>query len=253
MSSQEIKKHVKKRYAEHAVRAQSSCGCGASCCGTPSTDSWAKQVGYTAEELSNLPQEAVAAAAGCGNPTAIAGLREGETVLDLGSGGGIDVILAAHKVGPKGKAIGVDMTDEMISLANKNAAEAGVENVEFRKGDIEELPVEDSSVDVIISNCVINLAPDKDRVFAEAYRVLKPGGRLMVSDIVTDGGLPDHIKKDLDSWAGCVAGAVDSREYVKKLKEAGFTEVKELSRRGSGGIYSAEIQGFKPVPGLDCC
>ncbi|MCK4400553.1 arsenite methyltransferase, partial [Candidatus Bathyarchaeota archaeon] len=177
MSSQEIKEHVKKRYTEHAMRAQSSCGCGASCCGTPSTDTYAKRVGYTAEELSNLPEEAVGAAAGCGNPTAIAGLREGETVLDLGSGGGIDVILAAQRVGPKGKAIGVDMTDEMISLANKNAAEAGVENVEFRKGDIEKLPVEDESVDVIISNCVINLAPDKDRVFAEAYRVLKPGGR----------------------------------------------------------------------------
>ncbi len=253
MSSQEIKEHVKKRYTEHAMRAQSSCGCGASCCGTPSTDTYAKRVGYTAEELSNLPEEAVGAAAGCGNPTAIAGLREGETVLDLGSGGGIDVILAAQRVGPKGKAIGVDMTDEMISLANKNAAEAGVENVEFRKGDIEKLPVEDESVDVIISNCVINLAPDKDRVFAEAYRVLKPGGRFIVSDIVTDGGLPDHVKNDLDSWAGCVAGAIDSGDFIKKLKGAGFTEVEELSRRGSGGIYSAEIQGFKPVSGLDSC
>jgi len=253
MSSQEIKEHVRKRYADHAVRAQSSCGCGASCCGTPTADTWARRVGYAAEELSNLPEEAVGAAAGCGNPTAIAGLREGETVLDLGSGGGIDVILAAHRVGPKGKAIGVDMTDEMISLANKNAAEAGVENVEFRKGDIEELPVEDGSVDVIISNCVINLAPDKNKVFAEAYRVLKPGGRFIVSDIVTDGGLPDHVKNDLDSWAGCVAGAIDICDYIKKLKGAGFTEVEELSRRGSGGIYSAEIQGFKPVSGLDCC
>jgi len=163
------------------------------------------------------------------------------------------VILAAHRVGPKGKAIGVDMTDEMISLANKNATEAGVENVEFRKGDIKELPVEDGSVDVIISNCVINLAPEKDRVFAEAYRVLKPRGRFIVSDIVTDGGLPENVKDDLDSWAGCVAGAIDGGEYVKKLREAGFTEVEELSRRGSGGIYSAEIQGFKPVSGLDCC
>jgi arsenite methyltransferase len=253
VSSQEIKEHVKKRYAEHAVRAQSSCGCGASCCGTPSANSWAERVGYTAEELSNLPEEAVGAAAGCGNPTAIAGLKEGETVLDLGSGGGIDVILAAHKVGPKGKAIGVDMTDEMISLANKNAAEAGVMNVEFRRGDIEDLPVEDSSVDVIISNCVINLAPDKDRVFAEAYRVLKPGGRFIVSDIITDGGLPDHVKVDLDSWAECVAGAIDGCNYIEKLRGVGFTDVEELSRRGSGGIYSAEIQGFKPVSGLGCC
>jgi arsenite methyltransferase len=253
MSSQEIKEHVKKRYVEHAVRAQSSCSCGASCCGTPSVDTWAKRVGYTAEELSTLPEEAVGAAAGCGNPTALASLREGETVLDLGSGGGIDVILAAHRVGPKGKAIGVDMTDEMISLANKNAAEAGVENVDFRKGDIEELPVEDGSIDVIISNCVINLAPDKDRVFAEAYRVLKPGGRFIVSDIVTDGGLPENVKNDLDSWAECVAGAIEGGDYVKKLKEAGFMDVEELSRRGSGGIYSAEIQGFKPVSGLDCC
>jgi len=145
------------------------------------------------------------------------------------------------------------MTDEMISLANKSAAEAGVENVEFRKGDIEELPVEDGSVDVIINNCVINLAPDKNKVFAEAYRVLKPGGRFIVSDIVTDGGLPDHVKNDVDSWAGCVAGAIDSCDYIKKLKGAGFTEVEELSRRGSGGIYSAEIQGFKPVSGHDCC
>jgi arsenite methyltransferase len=253
MSSQEIKDHVKKRYAEHAMRAQTSCGCGASCCGTLSADTWAKRVGYTAEELSNLPGEAVGAAAGCGNPTAIAGLREGETVLDLGSGGGIDVILAAHRVGPKGKAIGVDMTDEMISLANRNAAEAGVTNVEFRKGDIEDLLVEDGSVDVIISNCVINLAPDKDRVFAEAYRVLKPGGRLIVSDIITDGGLPDHVKNDLDSWAGCIAGAIDGGDYIEKLRGAGFTDVEELSRRGSGGIYNAEIQGFKPVSGLDCC
>ncbi len=252
MSSQEIKEHVKKRYAEHAVRAQSSCGCDAGCCGAPPTASWAQQVGYTADELSNLPQEAVASSAGCGNPTAIAGLREEETVLDLGSGGGIDVILAAQKVGPKGKAIGVDMTDEMISLANRNAAEAGVRNVEFRKGDIEELPVEDDTVDVIISNCVINLAPDKDRVFAEAYRVLKPGGRLMVSDIVTEGDLPEHIKNDLDSWAGCVAGAMDSGEFMDKLREAGFTDVKELARRGSGRVYSAEIQGFKPVPRLSC-
>jgi arsenite methyltransferase len=253
MSSQEIKEHVKKRYAEHAVRAQTSCGCGESCCGTPSADSWAERVGYTAEELSNLPEEAVGAAAGCGNPTAIAGLREGETVLDLGSGGGIDVILAAHRVGPKGKAIGVDMTDEMISLANKNAAEAGVENVEFRKGDIEDLPVEDGSVDVIISNCVINLAPDKERVFAEAYRVLKPGGRFIVSDIITDGGLPDNVKNNLDSWADCVAGAIDGGDYIDKLRGAGFQDVEELSRRGSGGIYSAEIRGFKPVSGLDCC
>jgi len=253
VSSQEIKEHVKKRYAEHAVRAQSSCGCGASCCGTPSADSWAERVGYTIEELSNLPEEAVGAAAGCGNPTAIAGLKEGETVLDLGSGGGIDVILAAHRVGPKGKAIGVDMTDEMISLANKNATEAGVENVEFRKGDIEDLPVEDGSVDVIISNCVINLAPDKDRVFSEAYRVLKPGGRFIVSDIITDGGLPDHVKDDLDSWAGCIAGAIDGGDYIEKLRRAGFTDVEELSRRGGGGIYSAEIQGFKPVSRLDCC
>jgi len=250
MSSQEIKKHVKKRYAEHAVRAQSSCSCGAGCCGAPQTRSWAEQIGYTTDELSDLPQEAVAAAAGCGNPTAITNLKEGETVLDLGSGGGIDVILAAHKVGPEGKAIGVDMTDEMISLANRNAAEAGVTNIEFRKGDIEELPVEDGSVDVVISNCVINLAPDKDRVFAEVYRVLRPGGRLMVSDIVTDGELPEHIKNDLDSWAGCVAGAMDGGDFMDKLRETGFTDVRELARRGNGKVYSAEIQGFKPVPGL---
>jgi SAM-dependent methyltransferase len=184
--SESIKENVRERYTKVAQRAQAgavaSCcppSTSASCCGPSATD-YAQKIGYSLEELGDLPDAAAMASAGCGNPTALAGLKEGEVVLDLGSGGGIDVFIAAKKVGPEGKAIGVDMTDEMLDLARRNAEEIGIENVEFRKGDIENLPVEDESVDVIISNCVINLAPDKDKVFSEAYRVLKPGGRIMV-------------------------------------------------------------------------
>ncbi|MCW4050590.1 MAG: arsenite methyltransferase [Candidatus Bathyarchaeota archaeon] len=250
-----IKEVIKERYGSHALKAQqtaqSCCGpttitdCGCGCGATP--DQYAKGIGYTQEELTNLPDTAITAAAGCGNPTAIAGLKEGEVVLDLGSGGGIDVFLSAQKVGPNGKAIGVDMTDEMLDLARKNAKELGIENVEFRKGDIEELPVEDESVDVIISNCVINLAPDKDKVFREAYRVLKPGGRLTVSDIVTKNELPQHIKDNLDLWAGCVSGAIPAEQYMGKLRDAGFKEVKEIASRGFGAVYSAEIEAHKPL------
>ena len=188
----------------------------------------------------------MSAAAGCGNPTALASLQEGEVVLDLGSGGGIDVILASKKIGTSGKAIGVDMTDEMIELSRRNALEAGAANTEFRKGDIEDLPVEDESIDVIISNCVINLAPDKDKVFREAYRVLKPGGRITVSDIVTNGPLPENIKNNIDMWASCVSGAIEKDIYLEKLRNAGFQDVKELAQRGFGFVYSAEIEGFKP-------
>jgi SAM-dependent methyltransferase len=253
VSSQKIKEHVKKRYSERAIRSQTRCGCSSSCCG-PSRDSWAKEVGYTLQELEKLPDQALSAAAGCGNPTALASLQEGEVVLDLGSGGGIDVILASKKIGASGIAIGVDMTDEMIELSRRNALEAGATNTEFRKGDIESLPVEDESVDVVISNCVINLAPDKDKVFNEVYRVLKPGGRFLVSDIVTVGDLPDEVKNDLDKWAECVGGAIDGTTYIGKLRKAGFKDVKELSRRGFGGIFSAEIQGYKPHSEYqECC
>lgn len=242
--SEEIKEYVKNRYSEHAIKAQSSCTCGCSiaCCGPTKI----QEIGYELEELLEIPETAVLVAAGCGNPTAIADLKKGEIVLDLGSGGGIDAILAAKKVGSKGKVIGVDMTEEMIKVARKNAEETGLENLEFRLGDIEELPVCENSVDVIISNCVINLAPDKDKVFQEAFRVLKTGGRIVVSDIVTETRLPEHIRKNLDSWAGCVGGAIEHRVYMDKLKNAGFTEVQMLARRGEGPVFSAEIQGVKP-------
>jgi ubiquinone/menaquinone biosynthesis C-methylase UbiE len=237
-----IKEHVRKSYSKVAKRAQAS-ECSCSCCGS---DNHAGSIGYDLSELKDLPESAVQACAGCGNPTAIAGLRKGEVVLDLGSGGGIDVLLAAKKVGPEGRAIGVDMTQDMIDLARKNAEEAGFDNVEFRLGDIENLPVESGSVDVIISNCVINLAPDKDKVFKEAYRVLRAGGRVMVSDIVTKGELPKEIREDPDAWAGCVAGALDEAVYVGKLRSAGFRDVKVLSKTSFMDIVSsAEIEAHK--------
>lgn len=247
--SEHIKEHVRKRYSEVARRSQERAGCcsGASCCGAPSMESYAASVGYTVEELGELPEHAVSASAGCGNPTALAALKEGEVVLDLGSGGGIDVFLASKKVGPSGRAIGVDMTQEMIDLARKSAAKMGVENVEFRLGEIEDLPVDNESVDVIISNCVINLSPDKDRVFREAYRVLKPGGRITVSDIVTDGPLPEEIRENPDQWASCIAGALDQRDYIDKISKAGFQNVKVLSRKGFDVTYSVEIEAHKPA------
>lgn len=248
MSDQEVKEHVRERYGRHALQAQSQ---GASCCGTGAQSccdpTSVERLGYTLEEIADLPESTLSAAAGCGNPHAIAGLNEGEAILDLGSGGGIDVFIAAQKVGPTGRAVGVDMTDEMLDLARKNAGELGLNNVEFRKGDIEELPFENSEFDVIISNCVINLAPDKDKVFNEAYRVLKPGGRLAVSDIVTKYELPDIIKKNLDSWASCVSGAIPEKSYLEKLRNAGFKNVKVVSKRGIGPIYSAEIEAHKPI------
>jgi len=238
-----IKEHVRKRYSKVAKRAQSS-ERSCCCCGS---NAHAGNIGYDPSEIKDLPESAVQACAGCGNPTAIAGLRKGEVVLDLGSGGGIDVLLAARKVGPKGRAIGVDMTQDMIDLARKNANEAGFENVEFRLGDIEDLPVESGSVDVIISNCVINLAPDKDKVFREAYRVLKPGGRMMVSDIVTKEELPKEIREDPDAWAGCVAGALDEAAYLKKLSDVGFRDAKVVSETLFMEIVaSAQIEAHKP-------
>ncbi len=252
--NEEIKELVRERYSEVAKRAevagQSCCDSSysASCCGPASMSSYAQRIGYSKEEINNMPESVVGACAGCGNPTALAGLKEGEVVLDLGSGGGIDVFLAAKKVGPRGKAIGVDMTKEMIDLAKKNAEELGIENVEFRRGDIEDLPVEDDSVDVIISNCVINLAPDKDSVFSEAYRVLRPGGRILVSDIVTDGGLPSYIKDNPIAWAGCLAGALDEKEYLVSIRNAGFKDVRVLSKRPYlGPAYSEEIEAHKPA------
>ena len=238
---EEIKENVRERYSALATRTQEAASCcSTSCCGGPS-GLYAKTVGYDAEELQDIPEGAVESCAACGNPTAIAGLREGETVLDLGSGGGLDALLASKRVGSTGKVIGVDMTPEMIELATRNVEETGVDNIEFRKGESENLPVDDGVVDVIISNCVINLSPDKDKVFSEAYRVLKPSGRITVSDIVTDGQLPEEIRNDPDKWAECVAGALDQEEYLEKIRNAGFKDVKILSRRGSNKIFSVEV------------
>jgi SAM-dependent methyltransferase len=191
---------------------------------------------YDASQASEVPAEAMQASLGCGNPTALAELHEGETVLDLGSGGGIDVFLSARRVGPTGKAYGLDMTDEMLDLARENQRKAGVTNVEFLKGDMEEIPLPDASVDVVISNCVINLAADKARVLTEAFRVLRPGGRLAVSDIVVRGEVPQEIRRNVELWMGCVAGALEESDYRAKLAAAGFTEIEIEPTR----IYTAE-------------
>jgi len=211
-----IKDVVREKYAEVARSVSTGT---ASCCGTPIT---AK---YYREETAGLPREAVLASLGCGNPTLLAELREGETVLDLGSGGGIDVLLSARRVGPAGKVYGLDMTDEMLALANENKRKAGAANVEFLKGEIENIPLPDSSVDVIISNCVINLSADKPRVLKEAFRVLRPGGRVAVSDVVRRGEVPASIAQSLQAWIGCIAGALEIDEYKRLLTEAGFTSV----------------------------
>ncbi len=221
----DIKKIVKERYGQAATQAKSG---ARSCCGPAapysSADPITKEL-YTSDEMSQLPEEAVLASLGCGNPTALAELNPGETVLDLGSGGGIDVLLSAKRVGPEGKAYGLDMTDEMLALARENQRKAGVKNVEFLTGEIENIPLPDNSVDVIISNCVINLSADKDSVLREAFRVLKPGGRFAVSDVVVLGDVPADIRRNVELWAGCVAGALHQNEYRSKLSNAGFEEV----------------------------
>ncbi len=224
-----LKEQIREHYAERAVAAAEarpcSCGCGPTA-PVEAQDELARGL-YAVDEVSDLPAEAVLASLGCGNPTALADLHPGETVLDLGSGGGIDVLLSARRVGAAGKAYGLDMTDEMLALARENQRQAGVDNVEFLKGDIEEIPLPDASVDVIISNCVINLATDKDRVLAEAYRVLKPGGRLAVSDVVFQGDMdlvPAALMADVEAWSGCVAGALEEQDYLAKLRRAGFAD-----------------------------
>ena len=242
---EEIKEFVKKRYAR--VASGSSCCEPITCCGPLSRASFAKMIGYSSEELEELPESVINTISGCGNPTALAELREGENVLDLGSGGGIDAFLAAKKVGPKGRVIGVDMTQEMIKLANGNAKRMNAKNVEFRLGEIESLPIENESVDVIISNCVINLSPNKGKVFREAFRVLKPGGRLLISDIVTLGELPKQVRENLELWAGCIAGALEEQEYLQKIRDAGFRNVEVLSKSAFlGKIYSIKVKAYKP-------
>ncbi len=217
---------VRERYAEAARRvtrgAAATCGCGtatSACCDPISSDL------YGHGDAAAVPDAALKASLGCGNPTALAQLNPGETVLDLGSGGGIDVILSARRVGPTGKAYGLDMTDEMLALAEDNKRQAGIANVEFLKGQIEQVPLPDNSVDVIISNCVINLSVDKDRVLREAFRVLKPSGRVAISDVVVRGDIPPHVRRSLELWVGCVAGALTEDEYRSKLAAAGFTDI----------------------------
>jgi arsenite methyltransferase len=240
---------IARAFAEEPQGPAQACCCGPSsgaeragtraprtnCCG-PSEASAAQTAAnrfYAAEELAELPESVTGASLGCGNPLAIAGLEPGEVVLDLGSGGGIDCFLAARKVGPEGRVIGLDMTPDMIKLARRNARKLGVTNVNFRFGEMEDMPLAGESVDVIISNCVVNLSPDKDAVFGEAYRVLRPGGRLSISDIVVGGELPQFIRSRLDAWAGCIAGALDESVYLAKIRAAGFERVEVLSRERS--------------------
>src|SRR5208282_3650734 len=222
----ELKDVVKEKYGQAALRVHSG---GSSCCGAGAAlDGCCDPITsnlYDAAQTGELPEEAVLASLGCGNPTALAQLNPGETVLDLGSGGGIDVLLSARRVGPAGKAYGLDMTDEMLAIANENKHKAGMENVGFLKGEIEKIPLPDASVDVIISNCVINLSANKDRVLAEAFRVLKPGGRFAVSDVVTRGEMLPEIRKSVLLWVGCVAGALEENEYRTKLSAAGFEQI----------------------------
>ena len=236
---------VRERYAELATAA----GEGATCC-TPDEQAVFGAGRYAAEDLGAVPETAAIASIGCGNPTAVADLAEGETVLDLGSGGGIDVILSARRVGPTGKAYGLDMTDEMLHLARRNADEAGVTNVEFLKGHIEQVPLPDESVDVIISNCVINLSTDKPAVFAEAIRVLRPSGRFAVSDVVADPDVDDATRADVEQWTGCVAGALTSADYASLLEAAGLADVEVIeSHRVHEHASSAIIRARKPAAG----
>jgi arsenite methyltransferase len=245
----DIKRVVKEKYGQAALRVKSG---GSSCCGaTPASDSCCDPITtnlYDPSQAAQIPEEALLASLGCGNPTALAQLNPGEVVLDLGSGGGIDVLLSARRVGPTGKAYGLDMTDEMLALANQNKEKAGVANVEFLKGEIEHIPLPDNSVDVIISNCVINLSADKDRVLREAFRVLKPGGRFAVSDVVTRGEIPAEIRQSILLWVGCIAGALEEKEYRAKLTAAGFEQIEVEPTR----VYRVDdVREFLAAQGLD--
>ena len=278
MDNENIKEVVKEKYAQAAVRAASG---KSSCCGTsPASINGCDPITsnlYGDNETSAIPEEALRASLGCGNPTALAKLQPGETVLDLGSGGGIDVLLSAKRVGPTGKAYGLDMTDEMLALAEQNKAKSGLKNVEFLKGEIENIPLPPNTVDVIVSNCVINLSGDKDRVLREAFRVLKPGGRFAISDVVVRGEVPREIRKSMELWVGCVAGALSETEYREKLAAAGFESVEIEATRVydvndareflcSSGIdadgiaaqvqdkfISAFVRAVKPLQDKSCC
>lgn len=251
--SDKIKEHVKKRYGKIAAKGQ--CGCGPSCC---DSENYPERIGYSKEELGQVPSGANLGL-GCGNPTGLASLKKGETVLDLGAGAGVDAFLAAKKVGPTGRVIGVDMTREMVEKARANSEKGGYSNVEFRLGEIEHLPVSDNSVDVIISNCVINLSPDKQQVYNDAFRVLRPGGRLIISDIVTKGELPVAVRDDPDSWSACIAGALQKDEYLDIIRKAGFSGIRLLSEKVmsweelnediEGEVISLTIEAYKPSGG----
>jgi len=245
----DIKEVVREKYGQAALRVKSG---GSSCCGTaPSSELSCDPITsnlYDQAQAGQIPEEAMLASLGCGNPTALAKLIPGETVLDLGSGGGIDVLLSAKRVGPAGKAYGLDMTDEMLALANENKRKAGAENVEFLKGEIEHIPLPDNTVDVIISNCVINLSADKDRVLREAFRVLKPGGRFAVSDIVTRGEIASEVRQSVLAWVGCTAGALEETEYRDKLSAAGFEQIEIEPTR----VYRIEdAREFLSSSGID--
>ena len=277
-TTQDVREIVKEKYGQAALRVTTS---GSSCCGAAAAcgtdvDPITSNL-YDEAQKSGLPEEAVLAYLGCGNPTALAALNPGEVVLDLGSGGGIDVLLSAKRVGPTGKAYGLDMTDEMLNLARKNQKRSGIENVEFLKGEIESIPLPDNSVDVIISNCVINLSADKDKVLNEAFRVLKPGGRFAVSDVVVRGDAPEEVRQHMLLWVGCIAGALKDSDYVAKLAKAGFEaidieptrvydiedartflsgqglDVDALAPQVEGKFMSAFVRATKPVKAGACC
>lgn len=280
MSSESIKEVVREKYGQAAKRA--TLGAGSACCGAGSPSSIAGCDPITSNlygegEAAAVPEAALRASLGCGNPTALAKLQPGETVLDLGSGGGMDVLLSARRVGPTGKAFGLDMTDEMLALAEENKRKSGLTNVEFLKGEIENIPLPESTVDVIVSNCVINLSGDKDRVLREAFRVLKPGGRVAISDVVVRGDVPQEIRRNLELWVGCVAGALTDDEYRQKLAFAGFEsieieptrvynvddarqflgaagmDVDAIAPRVEGKFMSAFVRAKKPVKAAACC
>jgi arsenite methyltransferase len=280
MDTENIKEVVKEKYGEAAKRAAS--GAGSACCGTSPASSISgcdpiTSNLYASTEAATVPEAALRASLGCGNPTALAQLQPGETVLDLGSGGGIDVLLSARRVGPTGKAYGLDMTDEMLSLANENKLKSGLTNVEFLRGEIENIPLPENSVDVILSNCVINLSADKDRVLREAFRVLKPGGRFAVSDVVVRGEVPPEIRRSVELWVGCVAGALSDADYQQKLTAAGFEQVEieptriykvedaeefqksaginaeAIAPQVEGKFASAFIRAKKPASSSSCC
>ena len=247
----ELKEKVNERYSKIAEQGSSCCS-DSSCC-SPSPAEQAKQVGYTREDLENVPDSAIMGL-GCGNPTGLEDFSQGEKVLDLGSGAGLDVFLAANKVGPDGKAIGVDMSESMVDRAKKGAEEGGFENVEFKVGEIEKLPIEDSSIDAVISNCVINLSPDKSKVFQEISRVLKPGGRALISDLVSENELPEELKQDAQAWSECLGGVLRKEEYLETIRSAGFAEIEivdqsvfsdpQIDERLAGEITSLKVRAI---------